>query len=547
MIDKDEIKKIREYPIEQYLAYEGFQPQNIRHNHGYGGLEYWYNSPLHDERTPSFKVNEFTNTWADFGLSGTNTAYMKGNIIDFVMQYKNKSFIEALQDISSVAKLELRPIVQEPSVEIEKQFEQKRKEASYLIQKEQPLQNKALLDYIKERKISEEVAKKYCKEVYWQYEGKDIPKHAFGISLKNESNALEVSNRYGKYSLGAKDITVIKTQNEHAQKNGAWIIFEGKYDFMAYMTEKKYHEPPSNVIILNSISLTQRAIQYLQNEQAQKVLLCADFDEGGDRCTLDFQKTFQKNCYDMRVTYQGYKDYNDKLLDKKLHHFALNEQKEIKKQAGEFQSLEATKEPLEPDKTIKQAKPWEMTYQEYQKKVEDITKAIQENAYKQRSGAMNITEGIKQRKALNEELIELKKPFGGDRELTYHEVINKAQRNGLEIPLNVQASMQKDALVIAPVENSKDQSFFAVLNTESLNKNTLKQLQDTAVYLDDHDLFKYNNPTLKAGYYLERQQVENFLQNEPILLKTKEALLKINYIQEIILHNKPEHKKSLGM
>lgn len=38
----------------------GFQPTKIP------GNSYWYHSPMHDEKTPSFKVNHNINRWYDF-------------------------------------------------------------------------------------------------------------------------------------------------------------------------------------------------------------------------------------------------------------------------------------------------------------------------------------------------------------------------------------------------------------------------------------------------------------------------------------------------
>ncbi len=46
----------------EYLQKLGYQPQKIRNN------DYWYLSPLRDEKTASFKVNRKLNAWYDFGL-----------------------------------------------------------------------------------------------------------------------------------------------------------------------------------------------------------------------------------------------------------------------------------------------------------------------------------------------------------------------------------------------------------------------------------------------------------------------------------------------
>ena len=54
-----------------YLSSLNYHPQKV-HNQ-----DYWYLSPLRQERTASFKVNKKLNVWFDFGLG------KGGDIIDF--------------------------------------------------------------------------------------------------------------------------------------------------------------------------------------------------------------------------------------------------------------------------------------------------------------------------------------------------------------------------------------------------------------------------------------------------------------------------------
>ena len=45
------IVEAKEMDMVQYLSLLGYEPSNIRNN------DYWYLSPLRQEKTPSFKVN----------------------------------------------------------------------------------------------------------------------------------------------------------------------------------------------------------------------------------------------------------------------------------------------------------------------------------------------------------------------------------------------------------------------------------------------------------------------------------------------------------
>ena len=57
------ISEAKQLRIVDYLARLGHRPRSIKSD------QYWYFSPLRDERTPSFKVNDRLNEWYDFGAA----------------------------------------------------------------------------------------------------------------------------------------------------------------------------------------------------------------------------------------------------------------------------------------------------------------------------------------------------------------------------------------------------------------------------------------------------------------------------------------------
>jgi DNA primase len=67
---------------------ERYEPIKIRN------VDYWYLSPLRDEKTASFKVNRRLNKWYDHGLG------KGGNIIDFAILYQDCTVGEFLQKFS---------------------------------------------------------------------------------------------------------------------------------------------------------------------------------------------------------------------------------------------------------------------------------------------------------------------------------------------------------------------------------------------------------------------------------------------------------------
>ena len=72
-----------------YLYLLGYQAHKIR------SQDYWYLSPLREEKKASFKVNRKKNVWYDHGFG-------KGrNVIEFAVQFFNCNVSEALLKISS--------------------------------------------------------------------------------------------------------------------------------------------------------------------------------------------------------------------------------------------------------------------------------------------------------------------------------------------------------------------------------------------------------------------------------------------------------------
>jgi len=53
--------------------------------------DYWYLSPLREERTASFHIDRLNNEWYDFGLA------TGGNPVDFLLRYYSYSIAELLE------------------------------------------------------------------------------------------------------------------------------------------------------------------------------------------------------------------------------------------------------------------------------------------------------------------------------------------------------------------------------------------------------------------------------------------------------------------
>ncbi|WP_315819360.1 CHC2 zinc finger domain-containing protein [Paraflavitalea speifideaquila] len=65
----------KQLDLVDYLASLGFNPEKVR------GHDYWYHSPLRQEKTASFKVDRARRLWYDHGTG------QGGTILDFGMAY----------------------------------------------------------------------------------------------------------------------------------------------------------------------------------------------------------------------------------------------------------------------------------------------------------------------------------------------------------------------------------------------------------------------------------------------------------------------------
>jgi hypothetical protein len=101
----------KQIAIQDYLSRLGFEPDKIR------GNNYWYRSPLRNERDASFKVNTRFNVWYDHG-SGEG-----GNILDLGVKLYQCTVAEFLERLS-IGDLPVnqfsfhQPIIHQSNVEI---------------------------------------------------------------------------------------------------------------------------------------------------------------------------------------------------------------------------------------------------------------------------------------------------------------------------------------------------------------------------------------------------------------------------------------------
>lgn len=272
-------KQAKDYDIVNYLSALGIEPVKIR------GNNYWYLSPLRDEKTASFKVGRKINRWKDFG-DGRG-----GNLIDLAILYHNCTvgeFLQILQTKSFLPSNQPIHLSKDPT------------EGKIIILQFGPIQHPALFSYLQNRRIPFRIAEPYCKEVHFELYGK----HYFSLGFQNDSGGFELRNSFFKGSSTPKTITSVISGDPTAEA----CVFEGHFDFLSYLTLM-----PSDLtkamdfFILNSLVFFEHAREVLESYKVVNLFL--DNDSAGQKVTV--YALGLNSCYhDQRLLYKNHEDLN---------------------------------------------------------------------------------------------------------------------------------------------------------------------------------------------------------------------------------------------
>ena len=261
--------------ITDFLAENGYQPTAKK------GVNWWYLSPLHNERTASFKVDVNKNVWYDFGLS------KGGSIITLAsLLFHTDRFSDLLRHLSSIKDVS-HPVC----------LERQRESPTFTNIAVNELCNPSLLDYLASRGISKDIAVRYCKEVHYTCNGKRY----FAIGFLNRTGGFELRNPYFKGCIAPKDISIIK--------NGFDVchVFEGFIDFLSFIVL----HGDCDAVILNSIVNMPKAIAIL--ESYKQVFCHLDNDKAGRNTTKQIITSCNNDVEDASKEYADSKDLNEYL------------------------------------------------------------------------------------------------------------------------------------------------------------------------------------------------------------------------------------------
>lgn len=262
---------IKTISITDYLSSRGFE-RDRKSNRNFT----FYKSPLGDEKTASFAINEHKNTWFDYGRG------FGGDVIKLVELLEHCTFLEACEKLqnSSLCKVSI----------IEA------KQPSLIIREIKPLVNNNLINYLRfERRLNIDLCREYVNEIHFENNNS----RQYAIGFKNDKGGFELRNKFLKIGTSPKWVTTIPGTDTRN-------IFEGFIDFLSCVTYLR-RKPTETIIVLNSVSLLSR-IEPITG----KVRFWGDNDRAGDEC---FNKL--TGAIDERGLFKPYKDFNEFLTAKK--------------------------------------------------------------------------------------------------------------------------------------------------------------------------------------------------------------------------------------
>ncbi len=291
------IAEVKQIDMVDYLERLGYKPAKIRSN------DYWYLSPLRDEKTASFKVNRSKNVWYDHAIG------KGGTLVDFGKLYYQCTVKELLSKLENENAISVSFHPQIKSIAGERK-ELSNQPGKITIISSTEIDNQTLRNYLQSRQIPLDIAKQFCREVRFELYGK---KH-LAIGFQNPGGGYELRNFYFKGSSTPKEPRLI-SQNEEKEL----AVFEGFFSFLSFQTLQQTKEKSSielsklhiDSLVLNSLSFFEKSRELM--EKYSTVHLFLDRDKMGISKTEQALKWSGKYL-DQSKYYSKFKDLNECLV-----------------------------------------------------------------------------------------------------------------------------------------------------------------------------------------------------------------------------------------
>ena len=289
---------------------------------------YMYYSPFRDESAPSMRVTvspkDGTWVWADFGGEpGSGTKVSGGGIIDMVRLLEGLS--ADTKENRSVAFRRLRDIASSRGYAvIEEESREERRKARrpagiVLDDVQEGFTRRNLVRYASvERGIPLSLLERYCRQVTYhsvadpsrRFTVIGFPNDGGGYALRGTGSP-QRSKR--NYLSGVSTFSADGTHAPGASVAGTkCVLFEGFFDFLAWMAWRGVREPGMDACVLNSTANLAQARSWILSHGSVRSFF--DNDGAGDRATETLAAWCAeegKDFRDGRGAYEGVDDVNE--------------------------------------------------------------------------------------------------------------------------------------------------------------------------------------------------------------------------------------------
>lgn len=267
-----------------------------------------YFSPFRDEKTPSFHIDESSNTWYDFGTQEG------GGLIDFVCKITGCQRKEAFDWLASIKHM----IPEDVHTEVIKRAASTSESKVIIEQISDRFGKKPLIEYAQSRCITKEILDRYCDEVTYSVASKPDSSF-FAIGFKNNSGGYVLRSKVAKI-CSSSDVTTLGPDGLHTDdvNSKTVAVFEGFIDFISLLSYNEKDIPGHDCCILNSVSNLEKALPWISRHE--KIMVFTDNDNAGrdafQKITDYTSETGEEvSIYDMAELYKGHKDVNNKLVE----------------------------------------------------------------------------------------------------------------------------------------------------------------------------------------------------------------------------------------
>ena len=293
MTQIDNIKRMITIP--DFLRHCGFSPVNRK------GDYLHYHSPLRKDENPSFWVDEKKGICGDFADGGCI-----GDVINLAARWYHCNIKDAIANLADIFRLGGFSFDKPMTFAKETHHKSAATESRIFIRHIQELQNAALLQYIGQRGISTDTARKYLQEVYYTTYPTSTARPYFALGFRNDLGGYELRSKFFKGSTSSKTVTTIK------QGSDTVLVFEG---FTSFLSCVEYWNSlnktiPYDVIVLNSLANISKA----NFAGYATIKLMLDADEPGHTATDRLMAQYPNviNITPKFIPYdQATKTYND--------------------------------------------------------------------------------------------------------------------------------------------------------------------------------------------------------------------------------------------